>query len=297
MSLRSFLDRYLDHHAPKAGAFIVTLYGDVVVPRGGTLWIGNVIETCAEVGINESLVRTAVSRLVAAGRLAGERVGRKSFYRLTEAAATEFAAAGEILFAGPQRVPPDAWQFLVPGDATPPDAAERLARAGWGALGRVAVAPAHLAPPPGLAALRFTARPEPPADLRAFAAAGWQLDPIAAGYARFLRNFRPLAPLADDPDPALGLAARLVMLDAFRKVALADPRLPDEALPPDWPGHAAWRLFAELYRGLSAPGDAHVNRSFVDPAGPLRVEDDAIALRLAALAHYVTEIRNSPLAM
>src|SRR5690242_7752912 len=74
----------------KAASFIVTIYGDVIEPRGGVVWIGNLIETCKNVGITETLVRTAVSRLVAAGRLAGEREGRRSFYRLTEAAQAEF---------------------------------------------------------------------------------------------------------------------------------------------------------------------------------------------------------------
>ena len=50
----------------RSASFIVTLYGDVAVPRGGVLWTGTLIEICARVGISESLVRTAVSRLVTA---------------------------------------------------------------------------------------------------------------------------------------------------------------------------------------------------------------------------------------
>ncbi|MBN9053453.1 MAG: PaaX family transcriptional regulator, partial [Rhizobiales bacterium] len=45
----------------KAAGFIVTIYGDVVEPRGDVVWTGNLIETCAAVGISETLVRTAVS--------------------------------------------------------------------------------------------------------------------------------------------------------------------------------------------------------------------------------------------
>jgi len=51
----------LDGLSLRAGSFIVTLYGDVVEPRGGRLWMGNIIETCASMGISETLVRTAVS--------------------------------------------------------------------------------------------------------------------------------------------------------------------------------------------------------------------------------------------
>ncbi|PII39244.1 hypothetical protein T190_08555, partial [Sinorhizobium meliloti CCBAU 01290] len=92
----------LDETPLRAASFIVTIYGDVVEPRGGAIWIGNLIEICAGVGISETLVRTAVSRLVAAGQLAGEREGRRSFYRLTDAARAEFAAAARVIFGPPE---------------------------------------------------------------------------------------------------------------------------------------------------------------------------------------------------
>ncbi len=59
----------------RAASFIVTLYGDVVEPRGGLLWMGTLVEVCALVGISETRVRTAVSRLVAAGPARGDARG------------------------------------------------------------------------------------------------------------------------------------------------------------------------------------------------------------------------------
>ena len=88
-------------YIPRAPAFIVTLYGDAIEPRGGTLWMGDLVSCCAEQGISESLVRTAVSRLVAAGKLLGERIGRKSFYRLTDQAQAEFRSASKVLYTPP----------------------------------------------------------------------------------------------------------------------------------------------------------------------------------------------------
>ena len=82
----------LEESPLKAAGFIVTIYGDVVEPRGGVAWTGNLIETCAAVGISETLVRTAVSRLVAAGQLSGEREGRRSFYRLAAFRVCAYAA-------------------------------------------------------------------------------------------------------------------------------------------------------------------------------------------------------------
>ena len=46
-SASAAVDRLVEEFAGRrplrAGAFIVTLYGDAVVPRGGSLWVGNVI--------------------------------------------------------------------------------------------------------------------------------------------------------------------------------------------------------------------------------------------------------------
>ncbi|WP_167731835.1 hypothetical protein [Kerstersia gyiorum] len=111
----TLVQRLLAASPPKGAGFIVTIYGDVVEPRGGVLWMGNLIEACAAVGISESLVRTAVSRLVAAGQLEGERVGRRSFYRLTAEARAEFAYAASILYE-----PHDAsqWRLIYLGGTT-----------------------------------------------------------------------------------------------------------------------------------------------------------------------------------
>ena len=100
------IQRLLDGERLRAASFIVTVYGDVVEPRGGLLWMGTLVEVCALAGISETRVRTAVSRLVAAGRLEGTRVGRRSYYRLTPAAGAEFAAAAER--SSRRRPPPTA---------------------------------------------------------------------------------------------------------------------------------------------------------------------------------------------
>jgi phenylacetic acid degradation operon negative regulatory protein len=285
LDARELIDAILAERPLRAGAFIVTLYGDVVVPRGGTLWIGNLIETCAEVGINESLVRTAVSRLVAAGRLEGERDGRRSFYRLTEAAREEFERAAILLFGG--RAASGDWRFVHFAGPAPGDALER---AGYARIApRFAVSPWSAEPVPDEAgALVFRAEPAGGRDaLRAFAAELWRLDEHAEAYAAFLRLFDPLAACLEAGRPPPGrtcLIARLVLVNEFRKAALADPRLPADALPDDWPGEPARRLFARLYLRLSEGADSHVEAHFVDARGPLRAVGDALVRRRAALA-------------
>src|SRR5579871_1840161 len=86
-------------------SIIVTLYGDAVAPRGGSLWLGTLLEIFEALGIGGNVVRTAMSRLASDGWLERTRVGRNAFYRLAEKGSETFAAAERRIYA----VGPPAW--------------------------------------------------------------------------------------------------------------------------------------------------------------------------------------------
>jgi phenylacetic acid degradation operon negative regulatory protein len=285
LEAEALIDRIVADQPLKAAGFIVTIYGDVVEPRGGVVWIGNLIETCSRVGISETLVRTAVSRLVSSGQLVGEREGRRSFYRLSDSARAEFAAAADVLFGEQQEV---GWQFVQVGGPAQEDAMQALERAGYARLNaRLAVGPQRPLPM-GAETLVFNAQiAQGTEGLRAFAADYWDLSPHAVAYRDFLERFSPLARLLDDgvqPNPAACLTARLLLVHQFRAVALRDPRLPAAALPEDWPAVPARRLFARLYCQLSPGADLQVARHFVTASGSLPNESAITRRRLMALA-------------
>ena len=259
---------------PRASAFIVTLYGDVVEPRGGRLWMGTLIDCCAGHGISESLVRTAVSRLVSAGRLEGDRIGRRSHYRLAAAARAEFGAAAQVLYTPPPA--PQGW-LLAPADQPPGP--------GWAALGGVALAP-NRSDMPRPAGLVWSADVvSGVADLPGLAAALWPVAEVGTAYAAFVARFAPLLDQcrSDPPDAARALALRLRLVHDYRLAALADPRLPQAALPADWPGPAARRLFVTLYLTLAEAADACIGSRFPDPDGLLPQATAATDLRLDRL--------------
>lgn len=263
----------------RAGGFIVTLYGDVVVPRGGEVWIGNIIDTCAAVGISETLVRTAVSRLVAAGRLEGRRAGRRSFYRLSEAARAEFDAADRAIY-GPDTAP--GWQFVFVPESLGDSVMAQLERAGFARLKpQLAVGPDRISAPEE--ALAFAARPESGlAALPEFASAAWDLPAHARAYENFIARVSALA-MAPPPLGSDALLQRLLLVHLYRQVLLRDPRLPPDALPPDWPGHEARRLFARTYYALSDAADSHVGRVFEAENGALVPQSPATIARLRLL--------------
>ncbi|WP_245155570.1 PaaX family transcriptional regulator C-terminal domain-containing protein [Paracoccus ravus] len=267
----------LDGLPLRSAAFIVTVYGDVVVPRGGVLWTGTLIEICERVGINESLVRTAVSRLVAAKRLAGERAGRRSYYRLDASAQKEFSEAAALLYA--PDIPAQGWQILhAPGLSE--DEARHLRMGHMG--GQVFIRPDRgQIPPPGAVLFRAS-DPEAVNDLAGY----WDLSALQARYLDMLARFDALAQAARKGGLSDGVAlvARLLLVHVYRGVLLRDPRLPAQALPENWKGLEARALFRALYRDLSPAADRHIAARFEGVEGFLAETTPETAKRLAGLS-------------
>ena len=254
--------------ALRAASFIVTLYGDVVEPRGGLLWMGTLVEVCALVGISETRVRTAVSRLVAAGRLEGMREGRRSYYRLARR-------------RGASSPPP-------PPSSSPRRRGRRVAdRRGRGGRGLrrprggLVIGPDAGAPPGEGLAFAASWR-QGRAALRRFADERWGLAAQAGAYAGFSCPLRAARCRASGEDEA-SFVARTLLVHAFRAVVLRDPRLPAEALPGDWPEARARALFAALRR-LSPCGRFVRRPGFASLDGPLPAETEATRRRLSDLA-------------
>lgn len=262
-----------------AGAFIVTLYGDVVAPRGGELWMGNIIEACDAVGIGESRVRTAVSRLVSGGQLTGFKEGRRSYYRLTPIAEQEFQRAARLIYAPPRTEPLRGWHMaILPVGEDREALLPRLTALRFGlALPHLAIRPDRGEPLPDLGVPQFRATTED--DLSTLATQAWDLPGLRDDMTRFLTGFSSVTTTGPD---ALGL--RLLLVHAFRRIALRDPALPLGMLPEGWPAPDARALFARLYLALSPAADAAVAAGFVDRNGPLVPDQARMARRIADLA-------------
>lgn len=257
-----------------AAAFIVTIYGDVVVPRGGVLWTGTLIDLCARVGINESLVRTAVSRLVAAAQLEGERIGRRSYYRLRSSAVRAFREAADLLYATDR--PAAGWQIIHAPDLRPEDARrQRMGHMG----GAVFIRPDRGQPLPAGALVFHAEAITTAAPLAGF----WDLRSLRDGYERFMALFQHVDPAALTGADAL--MARLLLVHAYRFVLLRDPRLPADNLPQDWNAAEARALFRRLYEDLSPAAQEFISATCQGADGALPAETEATAQRKAGFRH------------
>src|SRR3954468_10062072 len=72
----------LKREPSRTGSIVITVFGDAIVPRGGSVWLGALLEFFAGLDVDGGVVRTAMSRLATDGWLERNKVGRNSFYRL-----------------------------------------------------------------------------------------------------------------------------------------------------------------------------------------------------------------------
>ena len=77
------VDEFRSRPTIRAGSLIITVFGDAIAPRGGTVWIGSLIRALSDFDISERLVRTSVFRLVRDDWLIASQVGRRSYYSLS----------------------------------------------------------------------------------------------------------------------------------------------------------------------------------------------------------------------
>ena len=83
----------LKREPSRTGSIVITVFGDAIVPRGGSVWLGTLLAFFETLDIDSGVVRTAMSRLAADGWLERNKVGRNSFYRLVKKGRQTFDAA------------------------------------------------------------------------------------------------------------------------------------------------------------------------------------------------------------
>ncbi|KWR74975.1 phenylacetic acid degradation operon negative regulatory protein PaaX [Cupriavidus sp. IDO] len=269
-----------------ANSMLVTLFGDVVAPRPQAIWLGSLIRLAAPFGINDRLVRTATFRLTADDWLAATRIGRRSYYGLSEAGLQRVLHAGKRIYAGEAPEWDGRWTLVLARSDVRATIRQRLKRELlWEGFG--AIAPGVLAHPNAdLASLReivqaahaqeyvavmearsleaFSPRP-----LQALMHQTFRLGDVAAAWQALLRRFSPMAEEAAQLAPADAFFVRTLLVHEYRRVLLRDPNLPEELLPQDWPGRTARGMCSGMYSALLDASEDYLH-------GVIEVADGAL---------------------
>lgn len=278
--LDNFLLQRMQEGNISSTALLVTFFCDVMTQHGAEIWLGNIIQTLAPLGINERLTRTAVFRLVQDGWLESRKQGRRSYYRLTQTGQNYYQRAASRIYASKQIEWDGNWTLLFTS-LVPEKKREALNRGLlWLGYGRIAA---------GVFALPRNQREvlnELLADLnlentvvpmqahtndndslKKLVLSRWKLDDLQRLYREFISNYLQASKVLKKQNPPDGhsmLLLRILLIHEYRRILLRDPELPIKMLPEHWEGHAARTLTAEIYRELVSVTTNWVNSKLLN---------------------------------
>jgi phenylacetic acid degradation operon negative regulatory protein len=240
-----------------ARSILLTVLGEFVLPRGGEVWTGTLVDALAAMDIEAKAARQALARTAAEGLLASTRHGRRVRWQLT-------GAGDALLTEGTERIygfmrGSHAWdgRWLVVNVGVPESQRQlrhRLrTRLTWLGLG---------SPSPGLWIVPDTGKQtavravidELGLSPRAFAWTGtsagigdaaillkaaWDLDDVEKRYLAFIDRLDA----ATAPSIQEAFVHQVQLIQDWRRFPFLDPDLPVELLDHDWPGPRAAAAF------------------------------------------------------
>jgi phenylacetic acid degradation operon negative regulatory protein len=285
--VESLLDQFHERTPIRAGSLIVTVFGDAVVPRGGVLSLTSLHEIMRAFRVSDTLVRTALSRLVTDGWFERWKVGRNSYYRLMSRGREAFAQATQRIYADP----PQGWQgsfdLLLLENAQDRSALRaELSEAGYGTLGPDLLIAATPLSSEGGPFLRLSATPADLSTARRLVERAWSLEEIESRYKRFINTYSGTLGALERGTKFTDLDAllvRILLIHDYRRAVLKDPLLPPQLLPKPWAGTAARVLCGTIYKTLLPAAELWIDTHAQNDRGPLPEADQGFRQRFAAV--------------
>jgi phenylacetic acid degradation operon negative regulatory protein len=283
----------------RGGSLIVTIFGDSIMPRGGAVALGSLIDLTAPFGLNERLVRTATARLAKDGWLEGRRAGKLSEYHLSPDGRERFAEATKRIYSAPDTEWSGRWTLAV---LPPMRAAERkelreeLIWRGFGELSANVFAHPEIdsrslrkqrpAEGPLSKVIVFDANLADGDAPQRLVSLGWDLEDLGLRYQRFVKRFeRVLAALQDlrALDHRACFIVRTLLIHEYRRLHLRDPLLPPRLLRANWPGAQAAALCRDIYARVFAASEVYLSHVAAQLDGPLPAPDAAVMQRFGGI--------------
>ncbi len=260
---------------PSGTQFLIfTLFGDWVMPYGGTIWTTDLLYLTDLLDLSERATRSTLSRMVRKGWLKASKRGRRSYYSLTARGRLLLEQGKQRIFELPLTDWDGQWRLVI---YSLPENKRKLRHALrrqliWLGFGRLA--PATWVSPHDrtvelnniFAELRvrdyvdlFSSRYLGTSSAEELVQRCWNLPELEVEYRQFVAHYQPQyeicqakseAELQASPEDCFVRHFRVT--NAFQPFPRKDPHLPTVLLPPDWIGFTARQLF-DNYRQLVEP--------------------------------------------
>ena len=233
----------------RVGSLLISIFGDLIQPRKQTISVQELLSLTGHVGIEENAVRTALSRLSKEGWVERHKDGRHAFYALSDAGKTTFLAPTERIYSHSFVSQSARWNLGY--FENPVSYAKGEIPTGftlskhWQLINdedvhhfandNVMMLPTHAVDAPEWVLDRLLP------------------DSLTQYYQELLSDIQPIVEdrkAMNTLSPLCALCMRYLLIHAWRRMVLRHPLMPQDLLPPDWPGITCHAELCAIYPKL-----------------------------------------------
>ena len=295
LKLKQVIDDFINNEALSGTSLIMTIFGDCIFHRGGIISLASLIQLMDVFGFNERSVRTAVFRLVQNGWLISEKIGRTSYYRVTESSRQRFIMADQKIYSFTQQEWDQKWDLVLLSSVELENKVTLKKELEWLGFANIAT---NVMAYPGcdhlklqnlLFSLKMTDQvvifkaealqlwQESYPTVKRMVEVNWPVQELHLRYEKFISDFREFFNLMDSEEelnPMQAFQIRILLIHQFRRILLKDPNLPFELLPSNWLSLNSRNLSSNLYQTVVMAGDeffmeiARTSEGSMPPAHP-----------------------------
>ena len=263
---------------------VLTLYGDYILHLGGEIGIDTLIRLLANFDLSQQAVRSAISRMSRKGLIKMRRVGRRSYYSLTNKGRTLLTEGATRIFKRKTNKWDGTWSIVT--YSIPEKTREtrdifrrELGWLGYGALSDATwISPYDMTREVSELAERlsiedcvqiFSARQVGSANPKDIMNWCWDLDKIHEKYNDFvdkyqrkLKDHRKRLQAGEVIEPGECFVERFHLIHEYRRLPFYDPDLPLELLPRNWLRPQAANIFGEYHELLANNANEYFDSAF-----------------------------------
>jgi phenylacetic acid degradation operon negative regulatory protein len=263
---------------------VLTLYGDYILHLGGEIGIDTLIRLLANFDLSQQAVRSAISRMSRKGLIKMRRVGRRSYYSLTNKGRTLLTEGATRIFKRKTNKWDGTWSIVT--YSIPEKTREtrdifrrELGWLGYGALSDATwISPYDMTREVSELAERlsiedcvqiFSARQVGSANPKDIMNWCWDLDKIHEKYNDFvdkyqrkLKDHRKRLQAGEVIEPGECFVERFHLIHEYPRLPFYDPDLPLELLPRNWLRPQAANIFGEYHDLLANKANEYFDSAF-----------------------------------
>ncbi|WP_151987469.1 PaaX family transcriptional regulator [Acinetobacter oleivorans] len=289
--IQQIIDSVVKNETLSGTSLISTIFGDSVLHRGGNISLASVIQLLELFGFNDRAVRTSVFRLVKNDWLCSDKIGRTSFYRITDSSRSTYLQAEQRIYNDQMKEWDHYWDLILMSSLDTENKALLKKELEWLGFANIST---NLMAYPGCNRIelqRLLVDLNMSEQVVVFKAetlqlfnnsvdtigrmlrTNWPIDELRQRYLQFLDIFREIGVLLmqenEQLEPVQAFQIRTLLIHYYRRILLKDPALPLELLPTDWPAISARTLSMNIYKKVFEPADEYFLSVAATAEGPM----------------------------